>query len=315
MKHLAGVGLASTGLALDVRGKEQRLFRPARKVQAICVFSKHLQFLEFSEMAQTAAEIGFQGVDLTVRPGGHVEPEKVEEDLPKAIEEVRRAGLEVPMITTAIRDSDDPLTTRVLTTASGLGIRHYRMGYYKYDPSLGIIGSLEALKPKLSDLADLNRSLNIIGGYQNHAGPYVGSPVWDLYLLLKDLVPNWIGCQYDIRHATVEGGRSWGYGLELVQDYIHTLVIKDFKWGNQMGEWREINLPLGQGMVDFASYFSKIKELGIGGPISIHFEYPLNYSIGVAVNAKSQKEKVVKAMKSDLEILKQHLAQAQLIGD
>jgi len=220
IKQLASAGLVSSAIALDVTAAKQRLPQKKKKVQAICVFSKHLQFLDYPEMADTAAEIGFQGVDLTVRPGGHVLPENVEVDLPKAVEEVRKAGLEVPMITTAIRDADDPLTKPVLEAAAGLGIRHYRMGYYKYDPKLGIIGSLEAHKSILSRLVDLNQSLNVVGNYQNHAGPYVGAPVWDLYLLLKDLDPNWIGSQYDIRHATVEGGRSWGYGLELIQDWL-----------------------------------------------------------------------------------------------
>ncbi|MBK7338584.1 MAG: hypothetical protein IPJ00_21720 [Saprospirales bacterium] len=32
----------------------------------IHIFSKHLQWLDFEQMAKTAAEIGFDGVDLTV---------------------------------------------------------------------------------------------------------------------------------------------------------------------------------------------------------------------------------------------------------
>jgi hypothetical protein len=33
-------------------------------------------------MAKAATEIGFDGVDLTVRPKGHVLPDNVEKDLP-----------------------------------------------------------------------------------------------------------------------------------------------------------------------------------------------------------------------------------------
>ena len=57
----------------------------------VSVFSKHLQFLNWEEMAQTAAAIGFDGIDLTVREGGHVLPERVEHDLPKAAEIIRAA--------------------------------------------------------------------------------------------------------------------------------------------------------------------------------------------------------------------------------
>src|SRR5687768_1147671 len=68
----------------------------------IAVFSKPLQWLDYRQLAQTAAQTGFNGLDLTVRPGGHVLPEKVAQDLPRAVEEARKAGLEVTMLTTAI---------------------------------------------------------------------------------------------------------------------------------------------------------------------------------------------------------------------
>ena len=48
-----------------------------------CFFSKHLQGLSFDQIADIAAEVGVQGIEAPVRPGGHVEPERVEEDLPK----------------------------------------------------------------------------------------------------------------------------------------------------------------------------------------------------------------------------------------
>jgi len=50
----------------------------------ICIFSKHLQWLNYDEMAETAAEIGFDGVGLTVRPRGHVLPEDAVRGLPQA---------------------------------------------------------------------------------------------------------------------------------------------------------------------------------------------------------------------------------------
>src|SRR5215471_21767251 len=52
----------------------------------ISVFSKHFQWTNCREMAAIAKEIGFDGIDLTVRQSGHVLPERVEEDLPKAAE-------------------------------------------------------------------------------------------------------------------------------------------------------------------------------------------------------------------------------------
>ncbi len=63
----------------------------------LCVFSKNLAKVEYSELGAIAKELGFDGVDLTVRPGGHVEPNLVNVDLVRAIESVHGAELEVPM--------------------------------------------------------------------------------------------------------------------------------------------------------------------------------------------------------------------------
>src|SRR5580693_421985 len=94
----------------------------------ICIFSKHFQWTNVQEAAAIARDIGFDGVDLTVRNGGHVLPERVQADLPKAVETVRKAGLEVPMITTEITSVTTPHAAEILSTASKLGIHHYRWG-------------------------------------------------------------------------------------------------------------------------------------------------------------------------------------------
>lgn len=48
---------------------------PALPPARICVFSKHFQWTDVSEMCAIAKELGFDGIDLTVRKGGHVPAE------------------------------------------------------------------------------------------------------------------------------------------------------------------------------------------------------------------------------------------------
>ena len=68
-------------------------------------------------MAQSAKRAGFGGIDLTVRTGGHVMPQRAAEDLPKAVAAIRAEGLEVPMITTELLSGDDPTAAPILSTA------------------------------------------------------------------------------------------------------------------------------------------------------------------------------------------------------
>lgn len=115
----------------------------------ICVFSKHLHWADYPEMAKIAAAIGFDGIDLTVRPEGHVLPEKVAEDLPRAVDAVRKAGLDVYMLTTAINDPGHPHTEAILRTAGKLGIGYYRTGWFAYQDNMSIDKNLKSLKQRL----------------------------------------------------------------------------------------------------------------------------------------------------------------------
>src|SRR5205814_7627431 len=55
----------------------------------LCLFSKPLPGMGWRRLAQAAKSVGFGGIDLTVRRGGHVQPERATEDLPKAVEAIR----------------------------------------------------------------------------------------------------------------------------------------------------------------------------------------------------------------------------------
>lgn len=244
-------------------------------VQSLCAFTKCLQFVDYERLGETLAFAGFNGADLAVRPDGHVRPEKVTAELSKVVEVLKKSGISVPMITTAITDADDPLTERILGVASELGIKYYRTGYFSYDQTKAITENLDIHKRSIEKIVKLNRKYGIHGGYQNHSGTGVGAPVWDLYWLLKDFDPAYIGVQYDVCHATCEGGKSWPLGMKLLAPWIKTTDIKDFIWKKVNAQWQITYLPLGKGMVDFDAYLSLYTSLKISCPISIHFEYEL----------------------------------------
>lgn len=271
----------------------------------VSVFSKHLQFLNYKDMADAAAEIGFNGVDLTVRPKGHVLPERVEMDLPKAMEAIQKAGLATTMITTAVQDANDPTDKKLLETASGLGVKYYRMNWLKYPEGKSIPEAMMQFKKTLTEISHLNRKLNITGCYQNHSGNLAGASIWELWEILKNADQRNMGVQYDIRHAVVEGGMSWKNGLNLIHPHIKILAIKDCVWTKKNGSWIVENVPLGEGMVDFKSYFKMLKEFNIQVPISLHYEYPMGGAEHGASSISTDKQIIFAHMKRDLNKLQQ----------
>ncbi|MBN2410618.1 TIM barrel protein [candidate division KSB1 bacterium] len=298
----SGISMGATALTgQNLYAQNEMILKEQQK---ICIFSKHLQWLDYDGMAKTAANIGFDGIDLTVRPRGHVLPGNVETDLPRAVEAVKKAGLEVPMITTNIQDADDPLTEKILKTASKLGIQYYRMGWYDYDPKLEIQQNLDNFVSRLKALAAVNEHHQIKGAYQNHSGTGFGAPVWDIWLTLKEVNSKWLGCQFDIRHAVVENGHTWPITLKALGSYINTLDIKDFIWKKDEKTWQTENVPLGEGMVDFNEYFKLIKSYNIRAPICLHLEYPLGGAEHGNTSLTVDPQVVITAMKKDLTFLK-----------
>ena len=80
-------------------------------------------------MADAAARMGFAGVDLTVRPDGHVLPDRVSDDLPGAAEALKKAGLPPKLMTTVVGDAANPTDVRVLKPRRRWGFR-YRLKWY-----------------------------------------------------------------------------------------------------------------------------------------------------------------------------------------
>ena len=329
---LAGAAMSGAAYALtrNAIGAETTASDPGKL--KICVFSKHFQWTTVDEAAAIARDLGFDGIDLTVRPGGHVLPERAESDLPKAFEIIRRAGLEVPMITTGITSATTPDAGTVLKTAHQLGIRQYRWGGLTYKANQGIPQQLAEFEPQMKALADLNQENQICGMYHTHSGPgLVGAPIWDLWEMFRSLDPRWIGVNYDIGHATVEGGYGgWIASSRLVKDYMRGIAIKDFAWErNQSGSthqdpfdkslaiqnaWVPHWCAMGKGMVNFPGFFSIVKEQNFSGPVQLHFEYP---GLGGAENGDKKlsipKQELIAAMRRDLAYLRKVMSDQQLI--
>ncbi len=265
---LAGLAAALPSLRAQAAG--------VAKKNPVALFSKHVHWLEVDEFGPLLRQIGFDAVDLAVRPGGHIAPEQAAARLPGAVKSLNRAGLSVPMMVTGINDADHPLTETVLRAAADAGIQYYRLAYYSYDPKLGVQATLEQLRPRLAKLAALNEKIGIHGAWQNHDGVQPGASIWDMWYVIKDLDPRWLGVQFDPRHAVVEGGRSWVNDFDLVKNRVRSTVVKDFHWEkNDRGVWIAKHVPLGDGMVNFATFFKLYNAAGLSGPISMHVEYPM----------------------------------------
>ena len=274
------------------------------------LFSKLLQFLDIKEASQISAEIGFDGLDLTVRPKGHILPENAEAELPSAIRDIKASGLSCKMIATAISDVDNPYDLKVIEAASKEGIKFYRSAWFKYHKEKSMEESMSIYQRKVKELCKVNKKYDMIGCYQNHAGTSIGASFWELKQLLEKANSDYFGLQYDIRHAVVDGGLSWTNGLKLLKNDFKTIALKDFRWEKKKGKWKPLHVPVGEGMVDFDTYFKFLKSNGLKPPVTLHIEHYLGGAEKGKRKIEVDKKVVFDAMRKDLVAIQKRWKEA-----
>ena len=290
----------------------------AKEKLKVSLFSKHLHFLQGKDLATAVAQIGFDSLDITVRKGGHVEPERVREELPGLVAILRDYGVTVPMVTTDIIDPDTPHVENIVRTISELGIRNYRFmpaGGLKYTMNQPYATQLSAYRPRMARLAELNAKYQTCAMYHTHSGRNsVGASFWDLDILMKDVDPKLVGVNYDIGHATVEGGLGgWINSFQFLKPRIRGIAVKDFVWARDAtGIWQDQWQPLGDGMVHFDEFFKMVAAANFSGPLQLHFEYPLGGANNGSKSITIPKEEVLAAMKRDLTKLRGYLNKVNL---
>ena len=143
--------------------------------------------------------------------------------------------------------------------------------------------------------------------YHTHSGmPYASASIVSLREMFHDADPRGVGINYDIAHATIEGGLAgWIQSFRLCQERIHGVAVKDFIWSRDArGEWDVQWTPLGAGMVHLREFARMLRDSDFAGPIQVHAEYPL----GGAENGKREisiaPSAVIAALQHDCTVLR-----------
>jgi len=195
-----------------------------------------------------------------------------------------------------------------------VGIKYYRWGGLKYTDAQPLAAQIDAFKPRVEKLAALNTRYGVGAMYHTHSGiNLVGAPIWDLHEILGGMDPKAVGVNYDIGHATVEGGfGGWIDSLRISGEYVRGIAVKDFLWKkNAHGRWSPAWTPLGEGMVRLPEFLGMMAAMRFAGPLQLHFEYPLGGAEEGKVDIGSRNE-VYSAMSRDLKQLRAYLAEARL---
>ena len=247
----------------------------------LAIVSRHLQFTDWRDGLDVAMEAGYPGIVWSVRGGAHVEEENVARDLPEIVETTRAAGLGVPMIITRIGDVNTPNIEAMLDTFSSLGITRYRAGSGRYDYSRDFASQFDEFRRDLEALQNLNAKYGTTACFHTHSSTgSIGGVGWDLWMLMKDLDPRYIGMNFDIGHVVARTGVGWRDFAHAARNHIQSLSLKDvIAWQRQenpregVWPWGRTFVPPGEGMVDWDTFFAFFHDTNFAGPMEVYHEY------------------------------------------
>lgn len=276
-KFIVSSSAAIAGSILAVVGAEEKKIAVKSKVIG---FTKSFSDLSLADTAALVEQVGWDGVDVTIRMGNtHIKPEAMAEELPKLMELLKARGKEVAMITSDITKIS-PTEEKFLRQLAACGVKKYRLGFLKYKPNDEPMKVVKNVTPMLRDIAQLNQELGLWGGYQNHSGhDFFGGPIWDVMMAMEGTDPKHLGLCFDIAHATVEGGQNWPIQARLAQSRIGVAYVKDYRWreekvADDSTKWHRDAVPFGKGVVR-KSYFDSLKKNAFSGEFCQHHEYAL----------------------------------------
>jgi sugar phosphate isomerase/epimerase len=254
--------------------------KPAGEAEHTFVaFTESFQSWPIPEVCERFKAIRLDGLDLTVRPGGHIEPADAAKKLPNAVKAAHDAGLRIAMLSTAIVEADSQ-AEQLLAAAGEAGIDRIKLGYYRYEKFGTLAERIDEVRRSLAGVAKLAAKHQVLPCVHIHSGDTIPSGGALAYLLLKDFDPRELGAYVDPMHMTVEGGNDgWRQGLDLLAPWIAISSLKNCVWQpngrDEYGaqQWAFKKCPLADGIARIPDYVARLREVGYRGLFTLHSEY------------------------------------------
>jgi len=277
--------------------------------------SKFFAQYTVAELGEKAIELGYDGIDLCVRPGHPVHSDNVTQALPEAVKIWRNQGIDCPMATAPVI-LVDPKSSEIenyYIACAKAEIPRLKIGFWKYQEGEDYWQVLEAARSDLEEIVKLGEKHGIQTCYQIHSGPCLGSNCAGLMHLIKGFDPQLVGAYPDFGHIALDG-EDTAMGLAMIQDYLSVVGIKDAYYlpqpEGQTPRYRPCFTKLGEGCVDWHRCLKLLCKMGFDGPLSVHTEYKFDETIIRQVGyAQTSPPNVEQWAKEDAVYLRQILAE------
>ncbi|MDA7917702.1 sugar phosphate isomerase/epimerase [bacterium] len=258
-------GLASAGAGLAA-GQSRK-----KKSWPIVIFEKPIQTLDYDRMGEELSKMGVQGIEATIRRGGHIEAKDAESEVPGMVKSLAKNGQKALIATCNVNLANEE-NAKFLRILKANGITRYRMDYFRYDLKKALLPQVAENTAKLREIEAMNREIGMQALYQIHAGAkYAGSLAWDAAMMFEKVNPDHAAIAFDLRHVKAGSGLSFPTALAAMRKHVRSIFVKDARWGGERTTSIK-NVPLDTGIVNKKT-FDEVRKGHVSMPLSLHMEW------------------------------------------
>jgi sugar phosphate isomerase/epimerase len=239
------------------------------------VFTKPWQTQSIEQVGELVSRVGFDGIELPVRPGYQVEPETVGKALVPTAKRLGEFGV-------AIYSIAGPTDEAAIAACAEAGVPIIRV-MARVDRDESYLQAEERLQREYDALAPLLDKYGVTLGVQNHCGRFVANAV-----ALKRLIERYdrrhIAAVWDAAHEALDGGDA-DLALDAIWPHLCMVNLKNAIWQRTNGpeaeyaRWRVYWTSGRQGLCVWPNVVAELKRRAYQGVVCLTAEYSDEHAV------------------------------------
>ncbi|MFB3881072.1 MAG: sugar phosphate isomerase/epimerase family protein [Armatimonadota bacterium] len=232
------------------------------------VFTKPWPTMALPELGKFVKGLGFDAVELPVRPGFQVLPENVARDLPKAAKQLADCGVTIASVA-------GPTDEQTIAACAEAGVPTIRVMVNVR--KAGYLATEAKAKAEYQALVPLLDRYHVQIGVQNHCDDFIANAAGLLHLM-EGFDPKHVAAVYDAAHCALNG-EDPELAIDIIWSHLCMVNLKNAIWRRTNGpeaeiaKW-EIYWTTGrQGLSPWSRVAAELKRRNWRGVLCLTAEY------------------------------------------
>lgn len=232
------------------------------------VFTKPWKTLTLAQLASRVKEFGFDAVELPVRPGYQVVPERIQQDLPLAAQILGDNGIKIASVAGPTDEAGI-----AACAASGVPVIRICEGLREG----GYLASEAEMRREYEELLPLLERYGVTLGIQNHCGESICNAM-GLRSLLSGFDRRYVAAVWDAAHNALDGEPP-EMAVDIVWDHLCMVNLKNAFWKRvngpeaEVAEWEPYWTSGPQGLAHWPRVVKELKRRRYTGVVCLTAEY------------------------------------------